>query len=672
MPVTAKDKKHVQRLREELGQHNYRYYVLDDPSVPDSEYDRLFLELQALEEAHPELVTPDSPTQRVGNKPASGFAEVRHDVPMLSLSNGFSDQEVMDFDRRVRERLEQDEIEYFVEPKLDGVALSLLYENGVLVRGATRGDGVTGEDVTANARAIRSVPLRLMGKDYPQVLEVRGEVFIARKGFDEMNEAQRQAQEKLYVNPRNAAAGSLRQLDPQVSAKRPLEIFFYGIGRVEQGEVPQTQAQMFDAFRGWGLRVCPEVRLVNGVENCLKRYQEILQTREALPYEVDGVVYKVNSLELQTRLGQISRAPRWALAHKFPAQEEMTVVREIEVQVGRTGAITPVARLQPVFVGGVTVSNATLHNKAEIERLDIRVGDSVIIRRAGDVIPEVVSVVKEKRPRKTEAFKFPTQCPVCESDIVFEGAGIIGRCSGGLICSAQRRESIKHFASRRAMDIEGLGDKLVDQLVDEKLIDTVADIYSLTVEQVSALERMGKKSAQNLIDAIQKSKDTTLPRFLFGLGIGQVGETTAQTLAEHFGSLEAIMQADEESMLEVADVGPIVADSIRAFFHQTHNKEVIEQLIQAGVTWPKPKVTDAPASSALSGKTIVLTGTLSTLARQEAKQRLQAMGAKVTGSVSKNTDYVVAGADPGSKLQKAETLGVEVLDEQQLLGLLEG
>jgi len=670
LSVSAKDQKRAARLRQELDQHNYRYYVLDDPSVPDIEYDRLFRELQSLEEKHPELVTLDSPTQRVGNKPTSGFAEVRHDVPMLSLSNGFSDEEVMDFDRRIRERLEQDDIDYFVEPKLDGVALSLLYENGVLVRGATRGDGMSGEDVTANARAIRSVPLRLMGKGYPKVLEARGEVFISRKGFDEMNEAQRQADEKLYVNPRNAAAGSLRQLDPKVSAKRPLEIFFYGIGRAEQGSVPTTQADMFERFRDWGLRVCPEVRLVNGIDGCLERYRAILQQREALPYEVDGVVYKVNDFDLQARLGQISRAPRWALAHKFPAQEEMTVVREIEVQVGRTGAITPVARLEPVFVGGVTVSNATLHNKAEIERLDIRVGDSVIIRRAGDVIPEVVSVVKEKRPKKTKAFNFPTQCPVCESDIVFEGAGIIGRCSGGLICSAQRRESIKHFASRRAMDIEGLGDKLVDQLVDEKLIDTVADIYSLTIDQVSALERMGEKSARNLIDAIRKSKNTTLARFLFALGIGQVGETTAQTLAEHFGSLDAIMQADEESLLEVADVGPIVADSIRAFLHQTHNKEVIDSLIQAGVSWPKPKVVKAPTSGALSGKTVVLTGTLTSLARQEAKQRLQAMGAKVTGSVSKNTDYVVAGADPGSKLQKAEALGVEVLDEQQLLELL--
>ncbi|MDH3694134.1 MAG: NAD-dependent DNA ligase LigA, partial [Gammaproteobacteria bacterium] len=510
MTVSAKDKKRVERLRQKLDQHNYRYHVLDDPSVPDIEYDRLYRELLALEEAHPELVIPDSPTQRVGNKPTNGFAEVRHDLPMLSLSNGFSDQEVMNFDRRVRERLEQEDIDYFVEPKLDGVALSLLYEDGLLVRGATRGDGVSGEDVTANARAIRSVPLRLMGKNIPKVLEVRGEVFISRKGFNEMNEVQRRADEKLYVNPRNAAAGSLRQLDPKVSANRPLEVFFYGIGRVEQGGVPTTQSEMFDRFRDWGLRVCLEVRLVNSIDGCLKRYREILEHREALPYEVDGVVYKVNSFELQTRLGQISRAPRWALAHKFPAQEEMTVVREIEVQVGRTGAITPVARLEPVFVGGVTVSNATLHNKAEIERLDIRVGDSVIIRRAGDVIPEVVSVIAEKRPKKTKAFKFPMKCPVCESDIVFEGAGIIGRCSGGLICSAQRRESIKHFASRRAMDIEGLGDKLVDQLVDEKLIDTVADIYTLTLEQISALERMGEKSARNLIDAIQKSKDTTL------------------------------------------------------------------------------------------------------------------------------------------------------------------
>ncbi len=670
MPVSAKEKKRAAQLREEIDRHNYRYHVLDNPTIPDIEYDRLFRELQGLEEAHPELVTPDSPTQRVGNKSASGFAEVRHDVPMLSLSNGFSDQEVMNFDRRVRERSGEDDIDYFVEPKLDGVAISLLYESGILVRGATRGDGVTGEDVTANARAIRSVPLRLMGSGYPQILEVRGEVFISRRGFDEMNEAQRQAGDKLYVNPRNAAAGSLRQLDPKVSASRPLEIFFYGIGRAEQGRLAAAQSEMFEMFREWGLRVCPEVRLVNGIDQCLARYREILQTRDALPYEVDGVVYKVNRFDLQEQLGQISRAPRWALAHKFPAQEEMTVVRSIEVQVGRTGAITPVARLEPVFVGGVTVSNATLHNKAEIERLDIRVGDSVIIRRAGDVIPEVVSVVKEKRPKKTKPFQFPLRCPVCDSDIVYEGTGIIARCSGGLVCSAQRRESIKHFASRRAMDIEGLGDKLVDQLVDEKLIDTVADIYSLTVEQVSALERMGEKSARNLIDAIEESKNTTLGRFLFALGIGQVGETTAQTLAEDFGSLEALIQANQESLQAVPDVGPIVAESIHAFFRQTHNKEVIESLIQAGVKWPRVSVVKLAASGALSGKTIVLTGTLTSLTRQEAKQRLQALGAKVTGSVSKNTDYVVAGVDPGSKLQKAEALGVEVLAEQQLLDML--
>lgn len=661
----------VQELREQINLHNYRYYVLDDPDVPDAAYDRMLRELQALEQQYPALVRPDSPTQRIGAAAASVFTEVRHEIPMLSLSNAFTEQEVRDFDRRVRQRLEQDDVEYVAEPKLDGLAVSVCYQGGILTQAATRGDGSTGEDVTQNVRTIRSLPLKLIDADGARYVEVRGEVYISRRGFEKLNEGQRQAGEKLYVNPRNAAAGSLRQLDPQITAQRPLEIFCYAFGKVDGDKLPDTQYGNLQRLRQWGLRVCPEVEVVRGVDGCLDFYRRMESGRDALAYDIDGIVYKVNRLDLQQRMGSISRAPRWALAHKFPAQEEVTVVKAIEVQVGRTGAVTPVARLDPVFVGGATVSNATLHNHAEIERLDIRVGDSVIVRRAGDVIPEVVSVVTDRRPGAARKYRFPKKCPVCRSDIVYDGDGIIARCSGGLYCSAQRKESIKHFASRRAMDIEGLGDKLVEQMVERGLVEGVSDIYALSKADLIGLERMAEKSAQKLVDAIERSKSTTLARFLYALGITQVGETTAQVLAQHFGTLEGLMTADADSLQGVADVGPIVARSIRTFFDQSHNSEQVERLRQLGVHWPEHQPDKGFTSQPLAGKTFVLTGTLASMTRNEAKARLQALGGKVTSSVSGKTDYVVAGADPGSKVRKAESLGVSVLEEVGLLKLIE-
>ncbi len=667
-PVPARTRQRAAALRKKIEYHNHRYYVLDDPVVSDAQYDRLLRELEDIERQYPSLVTPESPTQRVGAGPRAEFAEVRHEVPMLSLSNAFEDQEVVDFDQRVRERLDVEAVEYLTEPKLDGLAVSLTYRDGVLVRAATRGDGTTGEDVTANARTIRSLPLRLIGAGYPRLLEVRGEVFLSREGFSRLNRAQRSSGQKLYVNPRNAASGSLRQLDSRITAQRALEIFCYASGRVD-GELPPTQAELLDRLRGWGLRVSPQRRLVQGAQGCLDAYRALQERRDSLPYEIDGVVYKVNRLDYQQALGHIARAPRWALAHKFPAEEEQTVVRSIEVQVGRTGAVTPVARLEPVFVGGATVSNATLHNRAEIERLDIRRGDTVIVRRAGDVIPEVVRVVRERRVPGARRYRFPAKCPVCASQIVYEGEGIIARCSGGLYCSAQLKESFKHFASRRAMDIEGLGDKIVDQLVERGLVHDVADLYALTLAQLEGLERMARKSAQNLLAAIDKSRRTTLARFLFALGISQVGEATARTLAEEFGDLDALMQAHDEALIEVPDVGPIVAESIVTFFHQPHNREVIAKLRAAGVSWPQA-APRRPRGGALSGKTFVLTGTLASMTRDEAKERLQALGGKVTGSVSKKTDCVIVGADAGSKAARAEQLGVEMLDEAAFLELI--
>ena len=656
--------KQIKSLREQVNYHNYRYYVLDDPEVPDAEYDRLFRELQALEQQYPDLVTADSPTQRVGAQPLAEFSKVKHVIPMLSLSNVFEDQELAEFHRRVTERLDVDNVSYTAEPKLDGLAISILYEDGVMKRAATRGDGETGEDVTHNVRTIDTVPLRLQGKGYPKRLEVRGEVFMPLAGFDAMNARQRELGEKTFANPRNAAAGSLRQLDPRIAAQRPLEIFFYALGEVSSNTLPESHYALLQQLRDWGLRVCPETRQVNGLEGCSRYYKDILTRRDTLPYEIDGVVYKVDDRNQQDDLGFISRAPRWATAHKFPAQEEMTVLESIDVQVGRTGAITPVARLKPVFVGGVTVTNATLHNRDEIERLDLRIGDSVTIRRAGDVIPKIVSVVKSKRKKGARKFKFPSHCPVCDSEIVNEGDDVVARCSGGLYCDAQRIQSIIHFASRKAMDIEGLGDKLVEQLVESELIHDVSDIFILKQNDVAALERMADKSADNLLAAIKQSSSTTLNRFLFSLGIPQVGEATALALANHFGSLEALMKAKQEPLEQVPDVGPIVAENIHAFFHQKHNKEVITRLRKRGVHWPDVEVKSADELP-LAGKTFVVTGTLSTMKRNEARQILIDLGAKVAGSVSKKTDYVVVGADPGSKATKAEQLGVPMLDESE-------
>jgi DNA ligase (NAD+) len=657
-------------LREQIDHHNYRYYVLDDPEVPDAEYDRLFRELEALEKKYPALVSSDSPTQRVGAQPLSAFEEVQHVIPMLSLGNAFDEDEVLAFGRRVSEKLEMDDTTYTAEPKLDGLAISLLYENGVLVRAATRGDGMSGEDVTQNVRTIQSVPLHLLGDDFPQVLEVRGEVYMPKAGFVELNERQAAAGEKPFANPRNAAAGSLRQLDPRITATRPLAMFCYGVGQVTEGFLPDSHGAILRRLQDWGLRVCPETKTVRGINECLAFYRDIAERRESLPYDIDGVVYKVDNLAQQQVLGFVSRAPRWAIAHKFPAQEAITRLLAIDVQVGRTGALTPVARLEPVEVGGVTVTNATLHNQDEIERMGLRVKDTVVIYRAGDVIPKVASVVKSKRPKGTRRFKMPTQCPECGSDVERAEGEAISRCSGGLFCPAQRKEAIKHFASRRAMDIEGLGDKLVEQMVDAGLVETPADLFNLKLETVASLERMAEKSAQNLLDALEKAKSTTLARFLFSLGIREVGETTAQNLANHYKTLEAIMQADEESLQSVPDIGPIVAQHVVTFFRQVHNREVIEQLRAHDVHWPKVETTDTKTLP-LAGKTVVLTGTLSSLARSEAKEKLQALGAKVTGSVSKKTDLVIAGEAAGSKLEKAQSLGIEVLDESGLLELLE-
>jgi len=673
MTAPREIRQRARQLAEELNQHNYRYYVLDDPSITDAEYDRLLRELQEIEEQYPELKSTDSPTQRVGAPPLTEFDTTVHGAPMLSLNNAFEDDEVVAFDQRIRRLLDVDGVEYVAEPKLDGLAVSLTYENGRLSRGATRGDGHTGEDITLNVKTIRSVPLKLRGTGHPGLIEVRGEVFLGHEGFRRLNEAQKKAGGKVFVNPRNAAAGSLRQLDSSLTAERPLEIFFYGVGQVEEGEIPATQFDMLAQLKKWGFRVSPLLKKVHNAEGCLAYYQTMQRQRTELPYDIDGVVYKVNDKAYQEQLGTVSRAPRWALAHKFPAQEEATQVLNIEVQVGRTGAVTPVARLDSVFVGGATVSNATLHNRAEIERLDVRKGDTVIVRRAGDVIPEIVSVQKDKRKKGARRYVFPTHCPVCGSEIVYEGGeGIIARCSGGLFCDAQRKESIKHFASRRAMDIDGLGDKIVEQLVDRGMVNDAADLYALTREQIAGLERMAAKSAQNLVDALEKSKDTSLDRFLFALGIPQVGETTAQQLAAHFGSLERLMEADSETLQEVPDIGPVVAESIATFFAQAHNREVIRKLQQAGVHWAEHEPARPPAGEqSLAGRTFVLTGTLDSMTRDEAKRALQGLGAKVTGSVSKKTDYVVVGADPGSKAVKAEELGVETLDEEELRKLLD-
>lgn len=668
------DTARIDELREQIRQHNYLYHALDTPEIPDAAYDRLMRELVELETAHPELITADSPTQRVGAEPIGAFKTVEHQVAMLSLDNAFAAEEVAGFDERIRKRLEfegDEHIEYAAEPKLDGAAVSLLYEDGVLVRGATRGDGQRGEDITHNVRTIEAVPLRLRGSDYPTTLEVRGEVFMPRAAFEAFNRRAEEAGEKTFVNPRNAAAGSLRQLDPRLTAERPLDIYVYAVGMAEGGNLPERHSEILDALTTWGLKVCPERASVEGVEGCLAFYESIGERRASLAYDIDGVVYKVDRLDFQRELGFVSRAPRWAIAHKFPAQEELTVVRDVEFQVGRTGKLTPVARLEPVFVGGVTVSNATLHNMDELQRKDVRIGDTVIVRRAGDVIPEVVQVVTSKRPKNAATVELPKRCPVCNSDVVRQDGEADARCSGGLICAAQRIEALKHFVSRRAMDIEGLGAKLIERLVESGRLETPADIYSLSVDELADLDRMAEKSATNLVDAIDRSRETSLERFLFALGIREVGEATAAGLAAHFGKLDAIASADSETLEAVPDVGPIVASRIRAFFAEQRNQDVVDSLRNAGIRWPESEPVAVEGDGAAHGLTFVITGTLPGMSRDDAKKLIQAQGGKVTGSVSGKTSYLVAGDKAGSKLAKATELGVEVIDEQQLLKLLE-
>lgn len=659
----------VQELRDEINHHNYQYYVLDAPEVPDAEYDRLLRELQQLEGDFPELITPDSPSQRVGAAPLKAFSSVRHELPMLSLDNAFNEDELRAFDKRVRDRLKTDDaIEYVCEPKYDGIAVNLLYEDGQLVRGATRGDGTTGEDITQNVRTLQSVPLRLRGPagSHPARMEVRGEIYMSKAGFEKLNEQAKAQGEKGFVNPRNAAAGSLRQLDSSITAKRPLILCAYGVGLLEGGEPPGRHSDLLEQLGEWGFKTSPETAVVVGVETCLDIYHRLSERRNSLAYDIDGIVFKVNSLALQKTLGFVSRAPRWAIAHKFPAQEEMTVLNDVEFQVGRTGAVTPVARLEPIFVGGVTVSNATLHNQDEIERLGVMVGDTVVVRRAGDVIPQIVSVVSARRPADARAIIFPDACPVCGSPVEKVGEEAVARCSGGLVCPAQRKEAIKHFASRQAMDIDGLGDKLVEQLVDRDTVHSVADLYELTAEQLASLERMGQKSADNLIQALANSKNTTFARFIYALGIREVGQVTAGNLAQEFGDLESLTAADEERLQQVTDIGPVVAHFVAEFFEQEDNRQVMQALLAAGVNWPKAAKRDL-AELPLAGKTFVLTGTLEAMTRDEAKEQLQALGAKVSGSVSAKTDCVVAGPGAGSKLTKAESLGIEIWDEARLL-----
>ena len=668
--------KRVLDLRAQIAHHDKLYYEHDEPEIPDAEYDKLMIELRALEAEYPDLVTADSPTQRVSGAPVAEFGTVVHKVPMLSLDNAFAEEDVRGFDRRIHERLGvTGELDFVAEPKLDGLAITVIYRGGKYERAATRGDGVNGEDVTENVRQIRWVPPVLKGNP-PQVLEVRGEVFMPFAEFERTNRLARETGEKVFVNPRNAAAGSLRVLDPQITRKRRLKMYFYALGQVEGGELPDTQSGLLEAFKAWGLPVNEEAKVVHGVEGCLDYYRSIGARRSTLAYQIDGVVYKLDRRADQERLGFVSRAPRWAIAHKFPAEEATSVVRGVEFQVGRTGALTPVARLEPVFVGGVTVSNVTLHNIGEVHRKDVRVGDTVIVRRAGDVIPEVVSVVLAQRPMKdggTEPLappvQLPDRCPVCQSPVVQAEGEAVARCTGGFTCRAQRQEALRHFASRRAMDIEGLGDKLIEQLIEQKLVRTPADLYRLTLEQLTGLERMGEKSAQNLLAAIDKSRETTLPRFLFALGIPDVGEATALALAQHFGTLEKLMKASADEVQQVQDVGPVVAQEVYEFFASEDHRQVIADLMQQGVRWDdvqRPRSENQP----LAGLTFVITGTMDSLSREAAQEALQALGAKVSGSVSKKTSFLVAGAEAGSKLQKAESLGIKVLDEPALLAVL--
>jgi len=671
--------KRVADLRIKIAHHDYRYYSLDDPEVPDAEYDRLFNQLSELEQSYPELIIPESPTQRVGGTPQAEFGSVAHGVAMLSLDNAFQPEQMRDFVRRIEERLEEsDPIAFSAEPKLDGMAISILYESGRLVVAATRGDGKTGEDVTHNVRTIGAVPLQLQGNDYPEVLEVRGEVFMPRKGFDELNRRAREQGEKTFANPRNATAGSLRQLDPKVAASRPLSLFIYGTGVVERGALPDRLSQTLARLAQWGFRICPENCVVKGVDGCIDYYDQIAVSRDHLPYEIDGVVFKVDDYARQEALGFVSRAPRWAIAYKFPAQEELTTVNAIDWQVGRTGAITPVARLEPVAVGGVTVSNATLHNMDELQRKDVKVGDTVIVRRAGDVIPEVVAVVLERRPKGARRPVLPKVCPVCGSDVDRPEGEAVARCSGGLYCSAQRKEALKHFVSRRALDIEGLGSKLIDQLVDKEILKTPADLFNVELvnaKSIAELERMAEKSAENLLVSIDRSRNVPLGRFLYALGIREVGAATAENLADHFGSLDALLKSadDVEVLQQVPDVGPIVAEHIHAFLSQPHNMKVIAQLTDKnGLTLSNPIIKHGQkASHAFSGKSVVVTGTLTAMSRDEAKDAIRQRGGKVTGSVSGKTDYLVYGDKPGSKLEKAQKLGVTLLDEAALLEILD-
>ncbi|MFA7552858.1 MAG: NAD-dependent DNA ligase LigA [Spongiibacteraceae bacterium] len=663
---------HIEQLRVVIDQHNYRYYALDEPSIPDVEYDRLMRELLQLEAEHPELITSDSPTQRVGAEPLAGFSQITHEVPMLSLDNAFSNDELRDFERRLKDRLgssADSSIRFVCEPKLDGIAVSLLYRNGKLERGATRGDGAVGEDITQNVRTISSVPLRLMGEGFPSILVVRGEIYMPKAGFEAFNKQALANEEKLFVNPRNAAAGSLRQLDAKITAKRPLEMCCYSVGLVEGGEVADSHYQMLKQLQQWGFRINKEMRLAEGVAECIEYQQQLLEKRENLAYAIDGIVFKVDSMALQRRLGFVARAPRWAIAYKFPAEEELTRLLGVDFQVGRTGAITPVARLEPVFVGGVTVSNATLHNRDEIERLGVMINDIVVVRRAGDVIPQVAKVVVERRPDDARVIEFPSRCPICDSVLERAEGEVVTRCLGGLVCAAQQKEAIKHFSSRKAMDIDGLGDKLVEQLVDEGLITSVADLYRLSLGQLVSLERMGEKSAQNLLAALEASKSTTLAKFLYALGIREVGEATASGLAKHFGSLAALQQASVEALLEVTDVGPIVARHISDFFANEHSLELLDELQKIGIHWPDIKVKSLEELP-LAGTTYVVTGTLETMGRDEAKEQLQRLGAKVAGSVSAKTSCVVAGPGAGSKLVKAQSLGIDVIDEPAFLQLL--
>lgn len=661
----------INELRQTLRYHEYQYHVLDNPQIPDSEYDRLFHELKSLEQQYPELITSDSPTQRVGARPLSGFAQVQHEIPMLSLDNAFSDEEFLAFVKRIQDRLISlpEPLTFCCEPKLDGLAVSILYENGILTRAATRGDGITGEDITLNIRTIRNIPLQLLTPNPPTRLEVRGEVFMPQAGFEKLNECALERGEKTFANPRNAAAGSLRQLDPKITRQRPLVLNAYGIGVAEGVELPTTHYDRLQWLKSIGIPVNSEIRLCDGVEEVLDFYRDIAQKRPTLGYDIDGTVLKINDIALQERLGFISRAPRWAIAYKFPAQEQLTVLNAVEFQVGRTGAITPVAKLEPVFVAGVTVSNATLHNGDEIARLDIAIGDTVVVRRAGDVIPQIIGVLHERRPYNARQIVFPTTCPVCDSAVVRVEGEAVARCTGGLICAAQRKEALKHFVSRKAMDIEGVGAKLIEQLVDSKLIHTPADLFRLNLTTLMGLERMGEKSAENALTSLEKAKKTTLSRFIFALGIRDVGEATALNLANHFKNLDALKSADLDSLQEVADVGEVVANRIFVFWREAHNVDVVNDLIAQGVHWDDVQSQEV-GENLFKDKTVVLTGTLSQMGRDQAKASLQQLGAKVSGSVSRKTHFVIAGENAGSKLAKAEEFGVTVLTEEVFLAQL--